>query len=384
VKITADENMPFAQEAFSNLGEVVLAPGREMNTEMLKDTDCLAIRSITKVSESLLSGTAVKYVGTATIGTDHVDQEYLKRSGVGFASAPGCNAISVSEYVMTALLELAGRKGFTLAGKTIGIIGVGNVGSRVEKRARALGLEVVLNDPPLAEKTGDKKYRSLDDLVERADIVTFHVPLEKGGAHPTYHLLDESLLARLKPGVILLNTSRGAVACGAAVEAAIDSDALGAVVLDVWEEEPGVRASLLEKVDIGTPHIAGHSFDGKAWGTKMIYDSACRHFGVESEWTLEGLLPAPANPVIDLTGDKGDSLALLARVTLESYDILADDNNLRGILNLPEDQRAKYFDGLRKGYAVRREFASRSVRLNPGQESLASVLTGLDFKVEAG
>jgi erythronate-4-phosphate dehydrogenase len=382
VKITADENMPFATEAFSNLGDVTLAPGREMSTEMLKDTDCLAIRSITKVNESLLNGTAVKYVGTATIGTDHVDKQYLKNSGVGFASAPGCNAISVSEYVMTALLELAGRKGFTLAGKTIGIIGVGNVGSRVEKRARALGLEVILNDPPLAEQTGDKKYRPLEELVERADIVTFHVPLEKAGAHPTYHLLDKALLAKLKPGVVLLNTSRGAVASGEAVEAAIDSGALGAVVLDVWEEEPGVRASLLEKVDIGTPHIAGHSFDGKAWGTKMIYDSACACFGVEPCWTLEGLLPAPANPIINLAGVAGDSQALLAKSSLESYDILADDKNLREILNLPENERAKKFDGLRKGYAVRREFASRTVRLSPGQESLATVLAGLDFKVE--
>ncbi len=384
MKITADENMPFALEAFGSLGEVALAPGREMNAGMLKDTDCLAIRSITKVNEELLAGTPVKFVGTATIGTDHVDQEYLKSAGVGFSSAPGCNAISVSEYVMTALHQVAVRKGITLEGKTIGIIGVGNVGSRVEKRARALGLEVVLNDPPLAEKTGDKKYLPLDELIECADIVTVHVPLEKGGAHPTYHLLDESLLARLKPGVILLNTSRGAVASGAAVEAAIDSGALGAVVLDVWEGEPEVRAGLLEKVDIGTPHIAGHSFDGKAWGTKMIYDSACACFGVEPEWTLEGLLPAPANPVIDLTGDKGDAQALLARVTLESYDILADDKNLRAILELPNDERAKKFDGLRKGYAVRREFASRTVKLAPGQEGIAGTLEGWDFKVVVG
>ncbi len=384
MKTTADENMPFAAEAFAGLGEVQLAPGRGMSAELLKDTDCLAVRSITRVNESLLSGTPVKFVGTATIGTDHVDQEYLKRAGVGFASAPGCNAISVAEYVMAALLELAGRKGFTLSGKVLGIIGVGNVGRRVAKRARALGLEVILNDPPLSEQTGDKKYRPLDELLERADMVTVHVPLEEAGPHPTFHLLDESLLSRLKPGTILLNTSRGAVASGAAVEAAIDSGALGAVVLDVWEGEPAVRASLLEKVDIGTPHIAGYSFDGKARGTRMIYEAACRHFGVEPGWTPEGLLPAPAGAVIELTGGIADAQSLLANAVLTSYDIVADDRNMRAILNLPEDARAKEFDALRKGYPVRREFASRTVRLGPGLESLAGALEGLDFTVETG
>ncbi len=383
MKTTADENMPFAAEAFGNLGEVQLAPGRGMSAELLEDTDCLAVRSITGVNEGLLSGTPVKFVGTATIGTDHVDQEYLKRAGVGFASAPGCNAISVAEYVMAALLELAGRKGFALSGKVLGIIGVGNVGSRVAARARALGLEVVLNDPPLAGRTGDKKYRPLHELLERADMVTVHVPLEEAGPHPTFQLINEALLSRLKPGAILLNTSRGAVAGGAAVEAAIDSGALGAVVLDVWEGEPTVRASLLEKVDIGTPHIAGYSFDGKARGTRMIYEAACRHFGVEPLWTPEGLLPAPANAVIELSGNIADAQSLLAKTVLESYDITADDKDMRAMLNLPEDARAKYFDALRKGYPVRREFASRTVRLGPGLGSLAARLEGLDFTVEA-
>lgn len=382
MKITADENMPFATEAFSRLGKVRLAPGRGMSADLLSDTDCLAIRSITKVNEELLAGTPVKFVGTATIGTDHVDMEYLDRTGRKFSSAPGCNAISVAEYVMASLLALADRKEFTLAGKVLGIVGVGNVGSQVEKCARAIGLEVILNDPPLAEQTGDQKYRPLDELLQCADILTVHVPLEKGGSHPTYHLLDQSLLSRLKPGIILLNTSRGAVANGAAVEAAIDSGALGAVVLDVWEGEPEVPASLLEKVDIGTPHIAGYSYDGKARGTTMIFEAACSHFRVEPDWTVEGLLPAPANPVIELAGDTGNAQALLARVVLESYDIMADDKNLRAILELPENERAKYFDGLRKGYAIRREFASRTVRLEPGLESLAPVLKGLDFKVE--
>ncbi len=382
MRITADENMPFAAEAFSRLGKVRLAPGRGMSADLLSDTDCLAIRSITRVNEELLAGTPVKFIGTATIGTDHVDMEYLDRTGRKFSSAPGCNAISVAEYVMASLLTLAGRKEFTLAGKVLGIVGVGNVGSQVEKRARAVGLEVILNDPPLAEQTGDQKYRPLDELLQCADILTVHVPLEKGGSHPTYHLLDQSLLSRLKPGIILLNTSRGAVANGTAVEAAIDSGALGAVVLDVWEGEPKVPASLLEKVDIGTPHIAGYSYDGKARGTTMIFEAACRHFGVEPDWTVEGLLPAPTNPVIELAGDKGSAQALLARVVLESYDIMADDENLRAILELPKDARAEYFDGLRKGYAIRREFASRTVRLGPGQEGLAPVLKGLDFKVE--
>ncbi|MBW7997651.1 MAG: 4-phosphoerythronate dehydrogenase PdxB [Candidatus Glassbacteria bacterium] len=382
MRIIADENMPFAAEAFSNLGEVNLAPGRLMNAELLRTVDCLAVRSVTRVDSSLLSGSAVKFVGTATIGTDHVDTEYLGREGIKFASAPGCNAISVAEYVIAALFELAGRKGFTLAGKVLGIVGVGNVGSRLESRARALGLEVVLNDPPLADQTGDSKYRPLDELLERSDIVTVHVPLEKAGKYPTYHLVNQSLLASLGPGAVLLNTSRGAVADSFALLAAIGSGKLGAVVLDVWEGEPEIPLDLLRKVDLATPHIAGYSFDGKARGTRMIYEAACRHFGVEPVWTPEGLLPAPENPLIELTGRMDDAQDLLAKAVLESYDIAADDRNLRGIFDLPKDARAKHFDRLRRSYPVRREFASRTVRLGPGLKSLAPVLAGLDFTVE--
>ena len=379
--IVADENMPFAREAFSTLGEVRLVPGRQIAPEVLADCDILAVRSVTRVGEDLLAGSPVRFVGSATIGADHVETAYLERAGIGFSSAPGCNAVSVAEYVIAALFELAARKNFHLREKGLGIIGVGNVGSRVESRAEALGMEVVLNDPPLRDATGDPKYRDLDQALA-SDIVTLHVPLEKGTAYPTYHMVDRKFIERLKPGAILINTSRGAVVDSNALAEGVDSGRIGAVVLDVWEGEPDISIELLERAEIATPHIAGYSYDGKARGTRMIYDAACRYFGREPAWDAEKLLPAPDRERLKLDGKLSLAEEFLREAVAQGYDIMGDDRALRKIVEIAAEQRGAYFDRLRKEYPVRREWASRVVELSGELVELKPVFEGLGFRVE--
>ncbi|NQT84941.1 4-phosphoerythronate dehydrogenase, partial [bacterium] len=210
MKIVADENIPYVKEAFGSLGDVIPLPGRKIAPASVVDAEILLVRSITEVNASLLEGSRVRFVGTATIGTDHVDEEYLHSRGIAFASAPGSNANSVAEYVVAALLTTARRKNFPLKGKTIGVIGVGNCGSRVAKKAEALGMRVLLNDPPLWRQTGNKRFRPLEELFS-ADILTLHVPLTYEGIDATYHLVDEAFLSKLRPECILMNTSRGPV-----------------------------------------------------------------------------------------------------------------------------------------------------------------------------
>ena len=381
MKILADENMPLAGEAFSTLGEVRLVPGRQITPEALSGCKVLAVRSVTRVDESLLAGSSVSFVGTATIGTDHVDTAYLKRSGIGFAPAPGCNAVSVAEYVIAALFELAGRKGFRLREKSLGIIGVGNVGSRVEARAKALGMKVILNDPPLRAATGEAKYRDLDEALA-ADILTLHVPLERGTPYPTYHMVDSAFVGRLKPGAVLINTSRGAVADSDALSAGLDSGRIGAAVLDVWEGEPDISLELMKRAAIATPHIAGYSYDGKARGTRMIYEAACRYFGREPEWDPKALMPAPEKERVSLSGRLSGAEEIIAGVIAQSYDIVRDDRALRGIAEIAPQQRGACFDRLRKEYPVRREWSSRVVGLSQELTGLKPVFEGLGFRVE--
>ena len=271
--VVVDNKNPHVEEAFRQFGTVQGCATREITKEVVREADAIIIRSETKVTKDLLEGSRVKFVGTATIGTDHVDLEYLHSQGIGFASAPGSNANSVAEYFVAAILTLADRKGFNLSGKTLGVVGVGNVGSKIVRNARALGMRVLQNDPPLARETGNPSFVPLDDFME-ADIVTIHVPLTKAGTDPTFHLFGEERIRKMKAGAILINTSRGAVADGAALKRAVEAKHLGGVILDVWEGEPLVDVDLVKKIDIATPHIAGYSFDGKLAAVKMTYSAA--------------------------------------------------------------------------------------------------------------
>jgi erythronate-4-phosphate dehydrogenase len=383
MKIIADQNIPFVKECFSSIGQVTLVGGRQITPALVKDADILLVRSITKVNADLLDGSRVKFVATATIGTEHVDQEYLADKGIGFASAPGSNANSVAEYIVAALLALGRKYKFRLEGKSIGIIGVGNVGSKVEKKCSALGMNVVLNDPPLARQTGDSKYRPLKELYG-CDFITTHTPLTKDGPDPTYHLANENFFASMKQGAFFFNSARGKVHDEAALKKAMQSGTVGGVVLDVWETEPNVDPWLLQNVDISTPHIAGYSYDGKVVGMMMIYEAACEHFGLTAEKTAADFLPAPAVPEIVITNDKlkEDEEALIHDIVQQIYVINRDDFNMREILLQPDEERAAWFDGLRKNYPIRREFRNTQAVLSDIASSLSGKLAGIGFQVE--
>jgi erythronate-4-phosphate dehydrogenase len=379
MKIIADENIPCAEQAFASLGEVSLLPGRAMQPEQVRDADILLVRSVTTVGQVLLEQSSVRFVGSATIGFDHVDRAYLQQRDIGFATAPGCNATSAAEYVVSALLALAERKGFGLAGKTVGIIGCGNVGSRVREKLSALDMRCVVNDPPLQAQGGHDDFVSLDEVLQ-ADIITVHVPYTRNGAWPTHHLVAESVLRKLQPGTLFINTSRGAVTDNRALDTLLAERDDLSVVLDVWEDEPAINTSLLQRVDLGTPHIAGYSLDGKLRGTEMIYRSACDWFSQPVQWRAADFLPVGS--VIECNEPEGAAVTgLLQAAVFSAYDIRADDARLRAMLPLPAGEQPAYFDQLRKEYPVRREFSATSVLIDEADSECEPLLRGLGFPV---
>jgi len=378
VKILADGNIPFVAECFSSIGEVTVVPGREITPSVVTDADVLLVRSVTTVGAALLARSNVRFVATATIGFEHIDVEYLSRNNIGFASAPGSNANSVAEYIVAALLSVAQKKQIELAGKSIGIVGVGNVGSRVEKKAKALGMKVYLNDPPLKRQTGDPKYLPIEELYD-CDFITLHTPLTFQGIDKTYHLADEKFFKSLKNGCVFLNTARGGVVDTNALKAAIKSDELGAVVLDVWENEPNIDTELLRMVDLSTPHIAGYSLDGKIAGMITIYNAACEYSGLESKYAIDDFLPEPQVKQIKVDAKSGSEQEILQETVEKIYDIKKDDRNLRWLLGRPQGKRGAFFDKLRKDYPVRREFQNTRIVVKDKDSRLTRKLKGIGF-----
>lgn len=384
MKIVADRNMPFAAEAFDTLGETAILDGRHLTASDVRDADVLAIRSTTRVNAELLNGSRVRFVGTATIGTDHMDIDYLESHGIGWCFAPGCNANSVSEYITAALLHLAAQHAFSLTGKTLGVIGVGNVGRLAVRKARALGMNVLMNDPPRKRQaiaTGDMTeaatFVELDELLADADIITLHVPITKDGPDRTFHLADKTFFEKMRPGAVFINAARGTVVDTPALIQAIRTGRLTNTVLDTWEGEPGYSDELLDLVDIGTPHIAGHSFEGKAVGTEMVYRAACLAFGRQPTWTLEGRLPPPPVPMAKAEAYGRVAEAVLDDIVRQVYDITADDARLR---RRPETvEKTVHFDGLRKNYPMRREFRFTQATVAHGSEALQKILSALGF-----
>jgi len=360
MKIVADENIPFVRECFSSIGQVEAVCGRKITPKAVADADVLLVRSVTKVGQELLADSKVKFVATATIGFDHVDINYLQRNNIGFASAPGSNANSAAEYVIAALLEIGQKHKITLEGKSIGVIGVGNVGSRVAKKCAALGMKVKLNDPPLLRQTGDLKYRPIEELLD-CDFITLHTPLTFEGIDKTFHLADERFFKELKRGCVFINTSRGGVVDSTALKSAIKTGRLKAVVLDVWENEPNIDLELLEMVDIATPHIAGYSLDGKIAGMMMIYKAACKYFGLQPKYETGDFLPEPAVSELRINPQGHLEQEVLHSVVRKIYSISEDDRKLRQMAGRAPEKRCKFFDGLRKNYPVRREFQNTKV-----------------------
>jgi erythronate-4-phosphate dehydrogenase len=380
MNIVADENIPAVAEAFGTLGAVTLVNGRAMSAAQVRDADLLLVRSVTRVDESLLAGSRVRFVGSATIGFDHVDREYLAARGIGFATAPGSNATSAAEYVVSALLVLSERQQRPLAGRTVGIIGCGNVGSRVRARLTALGMHCHINDPPRAARGEADDYVDLATALA-CDVVTLHVPLTHGGAHPTFHLLDAPALDRLRPGAVLVNTARGAALDNVALDALLARRRDIDVVLDVWEGEPDIRLSLLERVALGTPHIAGYSLDGKLRGTAMIYTAVCEYLGQLPAWDVGVVLPA-LQPLTIRGGERLPVEAVVRDAVTGCYDIRADDARLRESAGLGPAARALYFDRLRKEYPVRREFGSAPLQADAWTAGQRQLLSALGFPLQ--
>jgi len=376
MNLIIDENIAFAQEAFSHFGNAKLMDGRSLTNKNVKDADVLIIRSITRVDEELLNKSKVRFVGTATIGTDHIDLDYLQRKKIVFADAKGCNADSVAEYVFTALLRVASEKKLLLKDKTIGVVGIGNIGSRVIRLADSLGMKVLKNDPPLERKGIGSNYVDLDEIL-KADIITLHVPLSFEGIDKTFHLLNENNLKMIKENVTIINTSRGAV---------IDNTSLSDeairkgfnLILDVWEDEPSVNINLLGRTKVATAHIAGYSLEGKVNGTKMIYDALCKFCKIEPTWQPK--LPAIGRIDLKLSKSKSDE-EKLSNLFSSVYDIEKDDMSLREISNYKLNEQAGYFDLLRKNYPVRREFSNYTVHLSEKDKHLKPILQSFRFKV---
>ncbi|HEY3196450.1 MAG TPA: 4-phosphoerythronate dehydrogenase [Nitrospirales bacterium] len=374
MKIVADANIPLAEEAFRQFGEIKLIPGRSITADHVRDADLLLVRSVTPVGAALLDGSGVRFVGSATIGVDHVDVPYLRERGIAFAYAPGSNANSVAEYVIAAILALSNRP---RERRSLGIIGLGRIGKLVQIKAEALGISVLANDPPL-DRAGQSGLISLDELLGTCDIVTCHVPLTAEGADPTFHLLDARRLSGLRLNAVIINTSRGPVVDNQGLLAALQKGRLAAV-LDVWEEEPLPNRQLIKASAIATPHIAGYSVDGKIEGTRMLYEAASAFYKCPAKWRPATLASGDAPVPIDPTRTLED---IAETLVLHAYNIRRDDAAMKALADLSEQERALAFDGLRTRYPARWEFHHTRVRLPQNQSRLEDALKRLGFTVD--
>jgi erythronate-4-phosphate dehydrogenase len=372
MKIVADDKIPFLKGALEPFADVVYVPGKEISGEIVRNADALLIRTRTKCNEKLLNNTKVKFIGTATIGYDHIDTGYCEKNNITWTNAPGCNSSSVQQYVTAALLKIACDNRFALKDKTLGIVGVGNVGSKVEKAARILGMRVLLNDPPRAEKEASGNFVSLDELIAGSDIITVHVPLNLSGKHKTYHLFDKEKFQHLNKGTWLFNSSRGEVVETDAFKHAIKSGRINAVV-DVWENEPEIDQELISLAFLTTPHIAGYSTDGKANGTSMVVNSLSSFFSFPLIQWYPMNVPAPQNPVREIDGKGKTDDEILYEAVMHTYDIEGDDMRLR--------HSPATFEKQRGDYPLRREFPAYTILLKSASENAGKKLSMLGFNV---
>lgn len=357
MKILADENIPLVNEFFQSIGEVITRPGRTMTHEDAQAATALLVRSVTNVNQALLNASSVSFVGTCTIGIDHLDQQWLHNNHIEFSSAPGCNANSVVEYVYAALCHLD----LNWLDKKFGIIGCGNVGGLLYKRLKLQGVDCYCYDP-LRTPEGNTDLTSLEEVLS-CDIISMHTPLTKTGEHPSFHLINLPELRQLKSGAVVLNCGRGPVINNADLLQFLNERSDVRVVLDVWEPEPDISLDLLDKVVLGSPHIAGYSYDGKLKGTEMIYHALCKHLNLPSELSTKDLVPPLANNQLDVA--QGQSpWEQVKRLITQVYAIEDDDKRLRELAQRArkgEDNFAIGFDGLRKHYPTRREFHNYQV-----------------------
>ncbi|WP_095165346.1 4-phosphoerythronate dehydrogenase PdxB [Pseudomonas sp. Irchel 3H3] len=373
--IVADENIPLLDAFFEGFGEIRRVPGRSIDRATVEQADVLLVRSVTNVSRDLLQGSKVRFVGTCTIGTDHLDLEYFAEANIGWSSAPGCNARGVVDYVLGSLLTLAEIEGVALAERTYGVVGAGEVGGRLVKVLQGLGWKVLVCDPPRrASEGGD--YASLEQIIAQCDVISLHTPLTSSGEQSTRHLFDRQRLEQLKPGAWLINASRGPVVDNQALrEVLLEREDLQAV-LDVWEGEPSVDIALAELCVIATPHIAGYSLDGKQRGTAQIYQALCQFLGQPATVSLDQLLPAPwlAQVSLSASSDPAWALAMLCRGV---YDPRRDDADFRRSLVVSGAEQRTAFDLLRKHYPQRREIDGLRVQIEGQAPELRQIVAAL-------
>ncbi|WP_127024584.1 4-phosphoerythronate dehydrogenase [Rheinheimera mangrovi] len=375
MKIYADENMPYVKDFFAELGEVTLVNGRTLTAEQIVDADVLLVRSVTKVNQQLLSKSPqLKFVGTATIGTDHIDQSYLQQRGIGFSSAPGCNAQSVVEYVLSSIFVLAEKYQWNLQQKTVGVVGVGNIGRLLVNALEALSIKVLCCDPQRAAAEPDFPHIPFEQLLPQADVVSFHVPLIKTGPDATVDLLNSRTLKLLKPDCAVINACRGEVTNNQDLLVEAQSGLKRPLVLDVWANEPEPDLRLIPYTDIASAHIAGHSIEGKARGTEMLYQAFCQQLGLSPAKTLAQVLPEPQVSELKINSNFG--LLDVQNLSRLLYDVRRDDALFR--FYMMQDKKTQGFDWLRKSYPPRREYSS--VRLT-GQE-VPEFLTTLGFNTQ--
>jgi erythronate-4-phosphate dehydrogenase len=371
MKIVADNKIPYLKGVLEPYAEVVYKPGSQISNRDVRDADAMIVRTRTQCNENLLKDSNIKFIATATIGFDHIDQEYLNSQNIMWTNAPGCNSSSVQQYIASVLATLDD----SLPEKpTIGIVGLGNVGTKVEKLARILDMEVLRNDPPRERAEGGTHWSAFEEILDRSDLVTLHVPLNTKGKDKTHHMIDEKVLSRIPGNTILINTSRGEVVDNAALKKALNRSQLRTAVLDVWENEPVIDRELLNQVKLGTPHIAGYSRDGKANGTAQSVRAISRFFGLGLEnWYPTNIEP-PQNPVIRLNTSGKTSREILCESILATYNVKDDDLRLR--------EKPDTFEKQRGDYPARREFNAYRLETDPDlSDSTWQKLTELGFQV---
>jgi len=380
--IVADENIPLLDSFFGDIGEIRRVSGRSMAGEDVRDADILLVRSVTKVNRELLEGSRVRFVGTTTIGTDHVDLDWLEQSGIRFSAAPGCNANSVAEYVLSVLSLHAERRGLSdWSQLSVGIVGVGNVGGELARKLDRLGFDVRLCDPPRADREDDnEEFVALDDAM-KCDVVSLHTPLTREGDHPTLHMIGNAELETLGANQLLINAGRGEVIDSSALLARLEQGNAPVVVLDVWEQEPRIHPELVDQVWLATPHIAGYSLEGKVQGTEMIYQALSQFLGLPVRKKAGQFLPEPALSKISFTSSAEEEDAI--RIALRAcYDPRRDDAKLRNAMAGSPEERGAAFDRLRRDYPVRRECSSLKIQLKGTSKSLQDSFRAIGFKLK--
>jgi erythronate-4-phosphate dehydrogenase len=375
IKIVADNKIPFLEGALEEVAKVAYVPGSEISRRHLLESDGLIIRTRTRCNRELLEGTSVRFIASATIGYDHIDTDYCRENGIRWTNAPGCNSSSVEQYIVSALLWLAVNRKLSLTGKTMGVIGVGNVGSKVAAAAGHLGMKVLLNDPPRERSEGSGDFVSLGALLADSDIISLHVPLNRGGPDNTLHMVGGEFMGQVKKGAVLINSSRGGVVDESALMGGIRGGILSDTILDVFGNEPDVSKEMLDLITLATPHIAGYSLDGKANGTTMSVRAMSRFFSLGLDQWSPVSVPAPETSELLADAADQDIFNLLWELYSQTYDIGADDLRLR---NDPGR-----FEQLRGDYPFRREPRAYSVRLFQGDREIRTILESLGFDVLA-